>query len=349
MGPDSPTVPAGWFSNCASGGCGAKIGPSDLASLLVNLPRSRDKNLLVGYDSADDAAVYQINPGKAFVSTADFFPPMVEDPFIFGQAAAANALSDVYAMGGKPLTALNLVCFPQSLDMKVLGLILRGGAEKVLEAGASICGGHSIYDHEPKYGLCVTGIVNPGSIWRNSGASPGEVIILTKALGVGLVLSARRVGEVSTSEYDAACASMTRLNRYAAENLSNFSVSAATDITGFGLAGHLSEMAGDNLTITIDYDSLPILPGALRCAEEFLATSGGQRNRTQLAGRVDLSSLSPAQEEIIYDPQTSGGLAVSLPAREANNAVEILRSFDPASAIIGQVDIRRDQMAVVVL
>ena len=218
-----PGPSAGWFSDC-SGGCGAKIGPTDLARILAGLPKAFDPALLVGYDGADDAAVYRLSPDSAVISTADFFPPMVDDPLLFGRAAAANALSDVYAMGGRPVMALNLVCFPRRLDLAVLGQILLGGAEKVLEAGAVVCGGHSIYDHEPKYGLAVTGLVHPDKMWRNRGAVPGHAVILTKALGVGLVLSARRGGLASDAEFGAAAASMTRLNRYAAEKLADFPV-----------------------------------------------------------------------------------------------------------------------------
>jgi selenide,water dikinase len=344
-----PPEASGWFSDC-SGGCGAKIGLSDLASLVSGLPKSFDPRLLVGIDGADDAAVYRLGPETAAISTVDFFPPMIADPLVYGRAAAANALSDVYAMGGRPVMALNLVCFPRRLDLAILGRILQGGAEKVLEAGAAICGGHSIYDHEPKYGLAVTGVVHPDRIWRNQGARPGHAVLLTKALGVGLILSAFRGGQAGRGELEAAAASMTRLNRYAAESLHGFPVSAATDVTGFGLAGHLSEMAGSGLTIVVDFDSLPILGGARRCAEEFLATGGGQRNRVQLAGRVDLSAIDSAAEEIVYDPQTSGGLAVCLPAAEARAALEAVRAGgDPSAAIIGQVERRSGGAAVVVI
>ncbi|MDR1678037.1 MAG: selenide, water dikinase SelD [Deltaproteobacteria bacterium] len=344
-----PNDGPGWFSQCTSGGCGAKIGPADLVGLLSSLPKKADPNLLVGYDGADDAAVYLLNQDQALIFTTDFFPPMVDDPKLFGQAAATNALSDIYAMGGVPLMALNLVCFPQRLDSAILGQILLGGYEKVLEAGAVIGGGHSIYDHEPKYGLAVTGLADPKKIWTNKGAEPGQVIILTKALGVGLVLSAKRAGLISDEEFLTVSASITRLNRYAAEKLKKFSVSAVTDVTGFGLAGHLAEMAGDDLTMVLDYDSLPILPGAFRCASEFLSTVGGQRNRSQLAGRVDLSALNSAQEEIIYDPQTSGGLAICVPASEAQAVLEAIRYADPVAAIIGQVEPRIKDLSVWVL
>ena len=341
-------VAADWFSRCASGGCGAKIGSADLAGLVAKLPRLSEPRLLTGYDGAEDAGVYLIGESLAIVSTADFFPPMVDDPKLFGEAAAANALSDVYAMGGKPLMALNLVCFPQGLPKEALGLIMLGGAGKVMEAGAVIAGGHSIYDHEPKYGLAVTGLVDPARMWRNQGARPGDAVILTKALGVGLVLGAKRVGMVSDSEFKKAADSITRLNRYAAEALSAYKVSAATDVTGFGLAGHLAELAGDDLTIEIDYASLPILPGAERCAEEVLATGGGQRNRGQLSGRIDLEALTPSREEIIFDPQTSGGLAACVPIDQAEEALAAIRRADPVAAIVGRVERRVGKTAVAV-
>ncbi|MDR0354736.1 MAG: selenide, water dikinase SelD [Deltaproteobacteria bacterium] len=346
MADSSATTTSTWFSNCVSGGCGAKLGPAELSAILAALPAARDPNLLIGFDSTDDAAVYRLTDELAVVSTTDFFPPMVAEPHLFGQAAAANALSDVYAMGGRPIMALNLVCFPQRTDKAILAEILQGGAAKVMEAGAVLCGGHSIYDHEPKYGLAVTGLVNPKKLWTNSGAAPGQAILLTKPLGIGLVLSAERAGLASKSEFSAASASLVRLNRYAAESLAAFPVAAATDVTGFGLAGHLTEMAGQDLTIVVNYDSLPILPGAERCAAEFLGTAGGQRNRTQLAGKIDHSALSPAQQEIIYDPQTSGGLVVSLPAQSAQKALDLIRRNDPQAALIGQTEKKEGDYSV---
>lgn len=324
------------FSDCPSGGCGAKIGPAELGEYLRDLPRRAEPHLLVGFEASDDAAVYQLAPDLAIISTVDFFPPMVDDPWLFGQIAAANALSDVYAMGGAPLFALNLVCFPQKMDKTILGEILRGGAEKIHEAGAALGGGHSIYDHEPKYGLAVTGRVHPAKIWQNNRCQNGDALILTKALGVGLVMSALRAGLAGDDDYAAATAGMTRLNKYAAEKLADFPVNAATDITGFGLAVHAAEMAGSAHTLAIDFDSLPLLPGALGYAEEFLATAAGQRNRNHLAGRLSMS-LPEAAQEILFDPQTSGGLLISLPAVEAEAALAAIRKDDPVAAIVGLV------------
>ncbi|GHV57569.1 selenide, water dikinase SelD [Deltaproteobacteria bacterium] len=328
------------LSECASGGCGAKIGPDELAAVLQGLPTRRDPRLLVGFDTADDAAVYALSPEAAVVSTVDFFPPMVEDPELFGRIAAANALSDVYAMGGRPILALSLVGFPQRLDQAVLGRILAGGAAKVLEAGAILAGGHSIYDHEPKYGLAVTGLVDPNRIWRNCGGVVGDALILTKPLGVGLLLGAIRVGLATAEEFSAAAAAMERLNKYAAETAAGFDLHAVTDVTGFGLLGHAAEMAGEDRTLVFDFDSLPFLPGARGYAAEYLATAGGQRNRRHLTGRVDLGRLGPADQELLFDPQTSGGLLISLPMAQAAELRAALKTSDPEAAIVGQVEAR---------
>jgi selenide,water dikinase len=324
------------FSTCSSGGCGAKIGPAELREYLQKLPVTADPNLLVGFGASDDAAVYRVSPDLAMVSTVDFFPPMLDDPHLFGQIAAANALSDIYAMGAEPLFALNLVCFPQKMDKAILAEILLGGAEKIKEAGAALCGGHSIYDHEPKYGLAVTGRVHPDRILTNNGCKTGDALILTKPLGVGLVMSAVRAGLAGADEYGAAAAGMARLNRYAAEKMRAFPVNACTDVTGFGLLVHASEMAGDRHTLTLNFDSLPLLPGAMKYAEEYLATAAGQRNRLHPAAGAE-PPLPAAAQEILFDPQTSGGLLISLPAAQAESLCAEIRKDDPAAAIVGLV------------
>ena len=243
---------------CTGGGCTAKLGAGVLSRILEKLPRGeKDPNLLVGYDSRDDAAVYRITDDIALVQTADFFPPMVDDPYTFGQIAAANALSDIYAMGGEVKTALNLVCFPESMDLNILGEILRGGAEKVAEAGGSLAGGHSIADTGVKYGLSVTGLVNPKKMYTNDSGQPGDKLILTKALGVGLLCTANRVGEAAPEHMAGAIASMTTLNKAAAEISRRYSVHAATDVTGFSFLGHLHEMMGGKLSCVIDARSMP--------------------------------------------------------------------------------------------
>jgi selenide,water dikinase len=329
------------LSNCTSGGCGAKIGAYELSSLLSGLPVRQDPSLLVGFSGSDDAAVYQIGPGSALVSTVDFFPPMVEDPFLFGKIAAANALSDIYAMGGKPLFALNLVCFPEKMDKGILRDILAGGAEKAMEADTVIAGGHSIYDHEPKYGLAVTGMVDPKKVLRNDGCQEGDALILTKARGGGLVLSALRAEAITDEKVIAAAtASMERLNRSAAEALAPYPVHACTDVTGFGLLVHASEMAGSDHTLCIDRSSLPLLPGALDLAAQDFATAGARRNRNSMEGKTDLNGVPPALQEILLDPQTSGGLLIALPAEHALSLLGDIRKTDPAAAIIGTVSRR---------
>ncbi len=336
------------LSNCTSGGCGAKIGPAELVEFLGRLTVLKDPALMVGFEASDDAAVYKLSDDTALVSTVDFFPPMVDDPHLFGRIAAANALSDIYAMGGRAIYALNLVCFPQRMDKAVLGQILQGGSEKVAEAGAMLCGGHSIYDHEPKYGLAVTGLVHPDKVLRNNGCQVGDALVLTKALGVGLIMSAVRGDLATAEEYQAATSSMERLNKYAAEKMTDFPVNAATDITGFGLLGHACEMAGEDKTLTLNFDSLPVLPGALKYAADFLGTAAGQRNRNHLSGRVDVSTVSEAGRELLFDPQTSGGLMISLPWERAEELCALIRRDDPQAAVVGQVGAREEVSVLVV-
>jgi selenide,water dikinase len=343
----------GFLSECTSGGCGAKIGPGELGEYLANLRVKEDPNLLVGFGFRDDAAVYKIDEERALVSTVDFFSPMVDDPFLFGKIAAANALSDIYAMGGTPLYALNLCCFPQEMDKKILAEILAGGGEKALEAGAVIAGGHSIYDREPKYGLAVTGMVKARGFFRNNSCRAGDILILTKALGAGLVMAALRGGEAPPETVKAATDSMERLNRYAAEKFSGAApfaaaVHACTDVSGFGLAVHAAEMAGSAHTLVIDAPSLPLLPGALLFAENFLATAAGQRNRGFMKGKIEFSRVGPAMEEIVFDPQTSGGLLVSVESGAAEELLGAIRTDDPAAAIIGEVTEREGAELLVV-
>ncbi|MDR0663021.1 MAG: selenide, water dikinase SelD, partial [Spirochaetaceae bacterium] len=276
------------LSNCVSGGCGAKIESDSLANLLAGLPANGDERLLVGYDAADDAAVYMLDQKRSLIFTADFFPPMVDDPCAFGRIAAANALSDVWAMGGKPLVALNLVCFPEAMDKSVLVEILAGGAEKIAEAGATLGGGHSIYDREPKYGLAVTGLVETSKVVRNNTPKPGHKLILTKPLGVGIVMAALRVEMADDEAVKEALTSMERLNRYACESMADFNVSACTDITGFGLLVHALEMAGDRTSILLFPDALPVITRAAAYADEYLLTAAGQRNRNRAMKHTDV-------------------------------------------------------------
>ena len=333
------------LDNCTSGGCGAKISPGELSKLLAGLPVFHDENLLVGYESSDDAAVYRLNAEQSIVMTADFFPPMVNDPATFGRIAAANALSDIYTMGAKPLIALNLVCFPQSMDTDILREILIGGAEKVAEASAVLCGGHSIYDKEPKYGLAVTGVVDNNKILRNNTPECGNKLILTKPLGTGLIMSALRGGVADNDAVDKAIRSMERLNRYASEKVCGYSVSACTDITGFGLLVHTLEMASDRASIVIYSGEVPYFPEAYQYAEDFLITAAGQRNRNHLAGIVDVSGLPFALQELFFDPQTSGGLLLCVAPEHAASLLSAIQECDPAAKLIGEV-IKRERAAI---
>ena len=341
------------LSNCTSGGCGAKIESSALASLLAGLPAGSDERLLVGYDTSDDAAVYRLDDKNSLISTVDFFPPMVNDPKSFGRIAAANALSDVWAMGGRPLLALNLVCFPQNMDKQVLAEIIAGGAEKIAEAGAILGGGHSIYDREPKYGLAVSGIVETAKIKRNNTPKPGHKLILTKPLGSGIIMAALRVDMAGEEAVTQAVATMERLNRYACESMASFDVSACTDITGFGLLVHCLEMvsppvvpspmvppstAAAPASLILYPEALPFLPSAAAYADEYLLTAAGQRNRKRAEGAADISRLPFATQELLFDPQTSGGLLIAVNSDEAEELVlRIREAGDTKAAIIGEV------------
>jgi selenide,water dikinase len=346
------------LANCVSGGCGAKIGPGESAEMLAGIQIKDDPALLVGFEGRDDAAVYKTGDGQALVSTVDFFPPMLDDPFLFGKIAAANALSDIYAMGARPLFALNLVCFPEKYEKAVLKDILAGGAAKVLEADAVLAGGHSIYDHELKYGLAVTGIVDPRLALRNNTCKPGDALILTKPLGSGLVMSAHRAGQAGADQYKAAADTMERLNRWAAEKIIEKTIAdnihcggavhACTDVTGFGLAVHALEMAGLSNTLIIDSASLPLLPGAKAIAEDYLFTAMAQRNRNYMRGKIDMAGVSATMQEIVFDPQTSGGLLISAAAGEAQELCNAIRRDDPAAAIIGEVTERENVPVIIV-
>ena len=323
---------------CTGGGCTAKLGAGVLSRILEKLPRGeKDPNLLMGYDSRDDAAVYRVTENLALVQTVDFFPPMVDDPYTFGQIAAANALSDVYAMGGEVKTALNLVCFPENMDLNVLGEILRGGAEKVAEAGGILAGGHSIADTGVKYGLSVTGLVDPYHLYVNDAGQPGDKLLLTKALGVGLLCTANRVGEAAPEHMAAAINSMTTLNKTAAEISRRYAVHAATDVTGFSFLGHLHEMMGAKLSCVIDARAVPVLPGAEKAADDFLYTAAGQRNRNHTGPFVRFEGVPFAMEEVLFDPQTSGGLLLAVDPAEASALEKELQSAGLPAKIVGEI------------
>lgn len=333
---------------CTGGGCTAKLGAGVLSHILEKLPRGvQDSNLLVGYDSKDDAAVYKITDDVALVQTVDFFPPMVDDPYTFGKIAAANALSDVYAMGGEVKTALNLVCFPESMDLNILGAILQGGAEKVAEAGGILAGGHSIADTGVKYGLSVTGLVDPHHLYANDAGQPGDKLILTKALGVGLICTANRVGEAKPEDMARAIDSMTTLNKTAAEISRRYAVHAATDVTGFSFLGHLHEMMGGKLSCTIDAHAVPVLPGAWDAADACLYTAAGQRNRNHTGPFVKFEGVPFPMEEILFDPQTSGGLLFAVAPEDADALEQELQAAGLPAKIVGEIKEKSEKEIVV--
>ena len=293
------------------------MGPEALAQVLRPLTTHiAPPELLVGLHAIDDAAVYRVNSSQAIISTADFFPPVVDDPYAFGSIAAANALSDVYAMGGQPLMAINLVAWPDNLDPAILSEILRGGADTVARGGAVITGGHTITDQEPKYGLAVTGMVHPDAILTKGGARSGDVLILSKPLGTGLITTAHKRDEVEADDLEAALQSMMQLNHDASRALLRPGVHAVTDITGFGLLGHAWEMALQSLTcMRFRFDALPVLPHARQYAELGCITGGSHRNETYLAPHVQIhDSVDAFNREILWDPQTSGGLFAAVDA-----------------------------------
>ena len=326
-----------------AGGCSAKLPAAQLDALLRDLPVLRHPDLLVGNDARDDAAVYRISDDSALVSTTDFFPPVCSDPHDFGRIAAANALSDIYAMGGKPLTALNLVMFPSAkLDLGILREILLGGAETVMEAGAVLCGGHTIDDETPKYGLAVTGMVHPDRIVTNGSARPGDVLILTKALGTGVIIGGRRIDEVSDENYRTAVESMKRLNRGASEAMLRHSVICATDITGFSLLGHGREMAeASGVRLLIHWKDVPYLPGVPELLDLGGIPGACFRNLKQVENLVDFApGVSYEGKMLLVDAQTSGGLLMACPEDQVESLMSELTETAPDSAVIGRVETR---------
>ena len=304
------------------------------------LPKFYNENLIVGIETSDDAAVYRINDTTAMIQTLDFFTPVVDDPYTFGQIAAANSLSDVYAMGGEPAVALNIAGFPNCLDPSVLGEILSGGASKVLEAGAVLAGGHTIQDEEPKYGLSVTGFVHPDRLWTNAGAKPGDVLILTKPLGVGIVTTAIKAEMAQEEAVKAAIVSMSSLNRKAKQVLEKYRVHACTDITGFGLAGHCLEMArGSGVTLEIIREKLPLIAGADDLARMGLVPAGAYRNRGFAEAETDAGEAQDYEIDLLMDPQTSGGLLASVDPEDADRILRELAEcgLETPFAAIGRV------------
>jgi selenide,water dikinase len=307
---------------------------------LQNTFDSRDfPQVLVGLDGPDDAAVYQLNDEQAIVSTIDFFPPVVDDPYIFGSIAAANAMSDVYAMGGEVLFALNLIAFPDNVDRAILSEILRGGAEKVREAGSIILGGHSISDQEPKYGLAVTGLVHPAHILTKGGAQIGDGLVLTKPLGVGLITTALKRGAADPAHVEAAVESMSLLNRHAAHLAHRFKAHACTDITGFGILGHALEMASaSQVMLRLRFTDIPVLPGARLYSEQEMYPGGLERNRDFVLPHVHFSAtIDAANRGILFEPETSGGLLIALDPNQARAYVQQAKVDGVDARLIGEV------------
>lgn len=307
-----------------------------------------NENLIVGIDTSDDAAVYKLNDEMATIQTLDFFTPIVDDPYTFGQIAAANSLSDVYAMGGKPIVALNIVCFPNCLDMNILGEILRGGADKVLEAGAVIVGGHTVQDDEPKYGLSVTGIVHPDKVLKNYGSETGDILILTKPIGLGIVNTAIKAGMASKEAYEEAVKIMAYLNKYAGEIITDYNITSCTDITGFSLIGHAYEMAEPSKkTFRIFKDALPFIKEAKEYANMGLIPAGCYENKRYLEGKYLLKNIEGWMEDILFDPQTSGGLLISCKEADYIDILTRLEKLEVESAVIGRVEDFNDAYIIV--
>jgi len=323
-----------------AGGCAAKLSPSILDRVLAKLPKQSDANVLVGFDTNDDAGVYQLAPDLALVQTVDFFTPVVDDPYTFGQIAAANALSDVYAMGGRPISALSIVGFPNREEgIEILERILEGGLAKMQEAGCVVIGGHSIGDEEIKFGYAVTGLVHPQRILTNCAARVGDQLILTKRLGTGIISTALKQGQASMAAVNAASESMCALNRAASEVALQFDVHSATDITGFGLLGHAREMAvGSKVSLVIDSTKLEFLPEAVEYSRGGFLPGGLKRNMDFIGSCVEFASRVPGEvRNLLFDPQTSGGLLFSVAAQDSPKLLEALRALPIPAQAIGEV------------
>ncbi len=353
-----------------AGGCASKLSPALLDQVLGKLPRQHDANVLVGFDHADDAGVYRIAPDLALVQTVDFFTPMVDDPNTFGQIAATNALSDVYAMGGQPITALALVCFPAKGDLEVLEQILAGGLSKMIEAQCTIVGGHSIRDEETKFGYSVTGLIDPDRVFTNGGARPGDRLLFTKALGTGVISTAIKKGTARQSWIDAATRSMTTLNKTASQVITNFTtnhvgtaalgcpaeqssaassqrpatsdqrpVHSLTDVTGFGLIGHAREMAlASNVSLRFQFDKIPLIEGALNCIRAGDIPGGLKNNRDFAECTVGYDeAISEDSKMILFDPQTAGGLLIAVAAEHSPDLLRDLKAADVPAVEIGEV------------
>jgi selenide,water dikinase len=317
------------------------MSPAVLDRILSKLPRQNDPRLLVGFDNKDDAGVFLLQEGLALVQTTDFFTPIVDDPYLFGQIAAANSLSDVYAMGGRPLTALSIVCYPEDGDLEALERILAGGIEKMMEAGCTIVGGHTVRDSEVKFGYAVTGTIDPAHIWTNAGAHPGDLLILTKPLGTGLIATAIRAGKAASAWIDAAAQNMSRLNKDAAEAIGVLgnAIHSVTDITGFGFIGHAWEMASaSGVSLRLDSSRIEPLDGALECATLGFIAGGLKKNREFVGNCAQFASgVSMEMQHLLYDPQTSGGLLIAIAPESAEQAKSLLKKAGCSAMQVGKI------------
>lgn len=325
------------------------MGAGTLSEILSSFSTPYDPNLIVGYETADDACVYKVSEDTAIIQTTDFFPPMVDDPYMFGQIAAANALSDAYAMGGYPKLALNVMSVRKDMPTDVIKEILRGGYDKAAEADTIICGGHTINSLEPIYGLAVTGFVHPDKILTNAGARPGDLLILTKPIGIGVIVTAGKGGVADEKAMKKAEQNMARLNKYAYQVMMKYTVHACTDVTGFGLMGHAYEMAdGSNTSVHLDTSTTGFISEALEYAEMGLIAEGAYRNRAYTDGHVIMKhKTSLAVEDLLYDPQTSGGLLISMPEQDAYACYTEMIASGVDASIVGYVEEKDPGMVVV--
>ena len=335
------------LASCA--GCGAKVGAGTLSALLKDFRTRTDPRLIVGFDKSDDASVYVVNDETALIQTVDFFPPIVDDPYLFGQIAAANAISDIYAMGGEPRLALNVLCVTETMEEEWIREILRGGYDKAYEAGVIISGGHTIHGSEPLYGLAVTGFAKPEKIRKNDAAKPGDVLILTKPLGVGILTTAAKAGMADPALMDRVYQQMRQLNGEACRVMQRYRVHGCTDVTGFGLMGHSCEMAqGSGCTLHLQTGKIPYHPEALEFADMGLIPAGAYRNRDFAEHETELRGEIPrAMQDLLYDPQTSGGLLIAADERDAEALLRELQSAVPAAAAIGYVTEREEKGLVI--
>lgn len=320
-----------------------------MAQVLCQLPKTYDENLIVGLDTSDDAAVYKINDDLAIIQTLDFFTPVVDDPYTFGQIAAANSLSDVYAMGGEPKLAMNIVCFPNCLSPDVLAEILKGGHDKVKESGAVLVGGHTVEDDEPKYGLSVTGFVHPNKVLTNGDAKPNDLLVLTKPIGIGIINTAIKGGLATKKHYDEAVKVMTTLNKFAMEAGNKVGINGCTDVTGFGLLGHGLELAeASSVTLKINYKDIPLIEGVLEYAQMGLVPAGAYSNEVYIGDKVKISSDIPREiVDVLYDPQTSGGLLMSVPEDKVDKLLGELKNTPTSFGVIGKVLDKEDKCLII--